>query len=50
MIRSLLLQIFLWIGSKLWAYVDVYSPDKETVKAITFSNDEEYMEKISEVE
>jgi len=49
-ISKILWAIFLWSGSKIFSYVDVYSPDKEIVEAITFSNNEAYIEKISEVE
>jgi hypothetical protein len=50
MIRGLMFQVFIWLGSKLWTYVDICSPDQEVVKGITFSNDEDYINKISEVE
>jgi hypothetical protein len=45
----MLLKIFLWLGSKLFKYVDIYSPDNNVI-GITFSNNEDYIEKISNIE
>jgi len=43
--------IWLWFGVKIikWKYIDIYCPDKEDVIAITFSMDEEYINKISKI-
>lgn len=50
MLRDLMFTVFIWLGSKLWVYVDIYSPDKENVKGITFSNDKDYVEKLSKID
>ncbi len=44
--------IWLWFGAKIlkWKYIDIYSPDKDNVVAITFSMDEEYIEKVGDIE
>jgi len=40
--------IWLWFGVRIlkWKYIDIYSPDKDSVIAMTFSMDEEYIERI----
>jgi hypothetical protein len=43
-----MLTIFIWLGSKLFSYIDVYSPN-EKVEAVTFSNSEEYIDKIVKI-
>ena len=45
-----LFHIWVWLGLKVfrWEYVDIYSPDKDEVIAVTFSHDEEYIDKIQE--
>jgi len=48
-IDKLLLRLLVWAGGKLFGLVDVYAP-KEDVEAVTFSNNEEYIEKISNIE
>lgn len=47
----MLTKIWLWIGAKLigFNYIDIYSPDKKEVTAITFSRSEEYINKIQEI-
>ena len=44
--------IFMWIGTKLigFPFVDLYSPDRENIEAITFSFNEEYAERIGKIE
>lgn len=44
--------IWMWFGIKVlgWKIIDIYSPNKEDVEALTFSNNEEYIKKIGEIE
>jgi len=44
--------IWVWFAVKIlrWKYIDIYSPDKEDVIAITFSMDEDYINKIEIIE
>jgi len=44
--------IWMWFGVKVlgWRYVDIYSPDKENVEALTFSDNEKYIEKVGRIE
>ena len=42
-------KILIWSGSKLYDIVDVYAPN-DIVEAITFSNNEEYIDKVSKIE
>jgi len=45
----MLLRIFLWLGSKLFKYVDIYAPDNNVI-GITFSNNEDYINKVTNIE
>ena len=42
----------MWLGTKLFSYVDIYAPgdDDAEVVALTFSNNSDYIEKVSEIE
>ena len=49
-IRYIVLYIWIWLAVKLgFEYMDVYSPDDENVTAITVSNSEKYIDKISKI-
>lgn len=48
--RNLLLRIGLACFTRLYAFIDVYSPDQEEVLAITFANDEDYMKILNGIE
>ena len=52
MINSIAWKLFLWIGAKLFDRIDIYAPSDEDadVVGITFSNDAEYIARISEIE
>lgn len=52
MINGTIWRLFLWLGTKLFDSVDIYAPgdDNADVIAITFSNDPEYISKISKIE
>lgn len=52
MINVLVWKLFLWFGTKLFDGTDIYAPggDDADVIAITFSNDEEYLLKVGEIE
>ena len=50
LIAMILFKIFIMIGGKLFKYVDIYSPDKDTVTGVTFSQTEDYINKVSEIE
>ena len=43
---------WLWFGVTIlkWQFIDIYTPDKEIVIAVTFSHDKEYVDKVSKVE
>ncbi len=43
--------IWLWFGVKIlgWKYIDIYSPDEDVI-AMTFSMDEEYLDKVQKIE
>lgn len=40
------LWLFIRLGVKLFNCVDIYSPDKDEVVAVTFSNSESYINKV----
>ena len=42
--------VFVWLGSKLFTYIDICCPDKKEVVGITFSNYKGYIEKVSDLE
>ena len=47
---SLYLKVMIWAGARLFKYVDIHTLEGEdNVTSITFSNDEQYIEKISEM-
>ena len=46
----LLWQFFIWTGTKLFNGVDIYSPDKDIVVGVTFSNDKKYLKRIEKIE
>ena len=48
----LLFKIWLLFGIYVlrWTYISIYSPDKENVTAMTFSQDEKYIDKVEKVE
>jgi len=46
---TVLQKVWLWMGSKLFLYIDVYSPSKKEVIAITFSNSDKYLDKIQKI-
>lgn len=52
MINVLAWKLFLWLGTKLFVGIDIYAPgdDDADVIAITFSNDDNYLSKIGEIE
>jgi len=39
-----LMRLFVWSGSKLFPFVDVYVPDNDTVRGIAFAVSEEEWE------
>jgi len=45
---DMLLNVFMWLGSRLFHYCDVYQ-DGEAV-GITFSNDEAYVDRVAQVQ
>jgi len=45
--EEFLLHLFLKIGSKLFKYADIFSPGKEFVEGVTFSNDPKYIDVVS---
>jgi len=49
-ITRVMFTIFLFLGSRLFKYVDICSPDKSEVLGITFSNYEGYINKVGELE
>ena len=48
--ESFLWHIFIWIAGKLFKYADVYSPNKDIVIGVSFSNDEKYIKRIMDIE
>ena len=44
--------IWLWFGIKIlkWEHIDIYSPDRKNIVAITFSMDKEYINKVQDIE
>lgn len=48
--KRIYLWLFLWFGSKLFKYVDVYTPDKEIITSITFTNNSTYLDRVLEIE
>ena len=44
--------IWMWIGVKLlkWPCISVYSPDKENVVAVTFSDSEEFINEVHKID
>jgi hypothetical protein len=53
MITRLILNIFLWIGTRLLGFrvIDIYTPDgREEVKAVTFAMEEWYIAKVQLIE
>ena len=54
MFRKLKTSFYTWMmayaGSRLFIYIDIYSPDKENITAITFSNSEEYIDRVGDIE
>ena len=47
--NKLLYKILIWSGTKLYDIADVYAPN-DIVEAITFSNNEEYIDRIAKIE
>jgi len=49
---DLLLKFWIWFGTKIIGFknIDIYSPNKEDVIAVTFSHSEYYIDKIQEIE
>ena len=46
----MILHFWIWLGKKLgFNFVDMYAPDEDVI-AITFSKDEEYIDKVGEIE
>jgi len=41
MTSSILMLLFLWSGSKLFPFVDVYAPGRDTVRGVAFALSEE---------
>jgi len=50
--KNLLLKFWIWYGKIIidFEHVDIYSPNKKDVVAITFSHSEDYIDKIQEIE
>jgi len=50
--KDLLLKFWIWYGTKIicFKYIDIYSPDKKDVIAITFSHSEYYINKVQSIE
>jgi len=50
--RGIIWKLFLWLGTRLFDQIDIYAPgdDDADVMAITFSNDSEYISKVSMIE
>lgn len=48
-VTNILFYIMGWAGSKLFQYMDMYVP-KKNVEGITFTNNEKYLNKVSEIE
>lgn len=46
-----LFQIWVWFGHKVfgWHHIDIYAPNKKEVTGITFSQSEDYINKIQKV-
>jgi hypothetical protein len=42
--------MFLFAGSKLFKYINMYSPDKEFVEGVTFTNNEKYLKAVSGID
>ena len=46
----MILQFWIWLGKKLgFTFIDIYSPNKDKVVAVTFSTDEKYINKIIKI-
>jgi len=51
LVNYILWNIFAWSGSKLFKYIDLYSPEEVSyVSAITFSNNKKYIDEVSKIE
>lgn len=44
-----LFKLGVWLLSRSFKHIDIYSPDKETVSAITFSINESYINRVQEL-
>jgi len=42
--------LILWGAKHLFEYIDIYSPDKENIVGITMTNNEIYLNKVTEIE
>jgi len=49
MIDDILLSLSIWIMKKWFPYIDIYSPKKDKIVSITFSNDKKYINKIERI-
>ena len=51
-ITEQILKLWIWTGQNVFGfdYIDVYSPDKEDVVAITFSSNKKYIDKLGNME
>ena len=49
---ELLLQFWIWFGTRILQFenIDIYSPNKEDVVAVTFSHSEMYISAIEKIE
>lgn len=45
----ILLHIMVWCGTRLFSYVDVVRDKDDNVKAVTFSNDEKYIDEVAKI-
>lgn len=45
--QTILVNVGLWCFTRMYGLVDIYSPKGEEVEAITFTNNEKYIEHIS---
>ena len=50
LIAMILFKLFVKIGGMLFPYVDIYSPDEDVVTGVTFSQSEDYINKVSDIE
>ncbi len=49
-VSNIMMHVSVFLITRVYKYVDVYSPDKEEVLGLTFTNDEEYLDYVSKFE